>query len=253
MREVSYDLVMRNIKLIIEYDGTNYLGWQKQRQSPTVQEVLENTLEKITKEKTKVIGSGRTDSGVHALAQVANFKTTGGMTTSEFQKALNSLLPKDIVIKEAAEVDLNFHAQFDAKSKVYIYRILNRSYPSALERLREWFIPHPLNISLMQRAGESLLGEHDFRAFALSGRAKTTLRTVLCVNLMEEDNGRAEFEVEATGFLRGMVRLIVGTLAQVGRERITPEDFREILESGQRTKFVHSAPPWGLFLKQVKY
>jgi tRNA pseudouridine38-40 synthase len=244
---------MRNIKLIIEYDGTNYLGWQKQPQGPTVQEALEKTLEKITKEKTKVIGSGRTDSGVHALAQVANFKTAVGMTTHEFQKALNSLLPKDIVIKETAEVDLNFHAQFNAKSKVYIYKILNRSYPSALERLREWSVPHPLNISLMRQAGETLIGEHDFRAFALSSRTKTTVRTVLSVNLMEKNDNRTEFEIEATGFLRGMVRLIVGTLVHVGRERIKPDEFREILKSGQRTKFVHSAPPWGLFLKEVKY
>ena len=244
---------MRNIKLIIEYDGTGYLGWQKQRQGPTVQEVLENTLEKITEEKTKVIGSGRTDSGVHALAQVANFKTTGGMTTGEFQRALNSILPKDIVIKGVAEADLSFHSQFDARSKVYIYRILNRSYPSALERLRAWFITHPLNTYLMQQAGETLIGEHDFRAFALSGRTKTTVRTVLHVNLMKKSDNRIEFEIEATGFLRGMARLIVGTLVQIGREKIRPEDFREILESGQRTKFVHSAPPWGLFLKEVKY
>ncbi|HSE83433.1 MAG TPA: tRNA pseudouridine(38-40) synthase TruA [Thermodesulfobacteriota bacterium] len=244
---------MRNIKLTIEYDGTNYLGWQRQPQGPTVQETLENTLEKITKEKIKIIGSGRTDTGVHALAQAANFKTAVGMTINGFQKALNSLLPKDIVIKEAAEVGLDFHAQFDAKSKVYVYKILNRSYPSALERLREWFIPHPLNISLMQKAGETLLGEHDFRAFALSGRTKTTVRTVLYVNLIKKDDNRIEFEIEATGFLRGMVRLIVGTLVQVGREKITPDDFREILESGQRTKFVRSAPPWGLFLKEVRY
>ncbi len=244
---------MRNIKLIIEYDGTNYLGWQKQPQGSTVQEILEKTLEKITKERTRVIGSGRTDSGVHALAQVANFKTASGMATHEFQKALNSLLPKDIVIKEVSEVDLNFHAQFDAKSKVYTYRIINRLYPSALERLREWFIPHPLNISLMKQAGETLLGEHDFRAFALSGRTRTTVRTVLCVNLMKKDDNRIGFEIESTGFLRGMVRLIVGTLAQVGREKITPEGFRETLESGQKTKFVRSAPPWGLFLKEVKY
>jgi tRNA pseudouridine38-40 synthase len=246
-------IAMRNIKLTIEYDGINYLGWQKQTEGPTIQGILENTLEKITGEKIILIGSGRTDSGVHALAQVANFKTQSRMTPIQFQRALNSLLPKDIVIKEAEEVDMDFHAQFDAKSKTYLYRILNRSYPSALERFRAWFIPDPLEKGKMREAAYSLLGEHDFRAFALSNTAKTSVRRVIRVSLEEKANDTIEFEIEATGFLKGMVRLIVGTLAKVGKGKITPDDFRKILESGEKTKFVFSAPPWGLFLKQVKY
>ncbi len=245
---------MRNIKLTIEYDGTNYLGWQRQPQGPTIQEVLENALEKITEEKTIIFGSGRTDSGVHALAQVANFKTQSAMTTSRFQKAINSVLPKDIVIKEAREVEIDFHAQFDAKSKVYIYRILNRTYHSALQRQRAWLIPDKLDLVEMRKASELLLGEHDFRAFALSKRGvKTTVRKVLNTSLRQRPGGVLEFEIESTGFLKGMVRLIVGTLVHVGKGKIAPEDFGKILQSGEKTHFVRSAPAWGLYLKKVKY
>jgi len=245
---------MRNIKLIIEYDGSNYLGWQRQPQGLTIQEVLENALEKITKEKTVVIGSGRTDSGVHALAQVANFKTQSAMTTIRLQKAVNSSIPKDIVVKSAEDVDLNFHAQFDAKSKVYTYKILNRHYHSALERQRTWLIPDNLNLIQMQKASELLLGEHDFRAFALSKLGvKTTVRKVLNISLQQRAESLLELEIESSGFLKGMVRLIVGTLVHVGKGKIAPEDFRTILQSREKTHFVRSAPPWGLYLKQVKY
>lgn len=245
---------MRNIKLIIEYDGTNYFGWQRQPRETTIQEVLENALEKITGKRITIIGSGRTDSGVHALAQVANFKTESTMTPFQFQKALNSLLPKDIVIKEVENVDLNFNSQFSAKSKVYIYVILNRDYPSALERLRAWFISDRLHLSRMEEAARMVIGEHDFRAFALSKlNVKTTVRRVLGAKLEEKSNGRIEFEIEASGFLKGMVRLIVGTLVQVGKGKITPENFREILESGEKTNFVITAPARGLFLKKTKY
>ncbi len=245
---------MRNIKLIIEYDGSNYLGWQRQPQGLTIQEVLENALEKITKEKTVVIGSGRTDSGVHALAQVANFKTQSAITTTRLQKAVNSFIPKDIVIKSAEDVALNFHAQFDAKSKVYTYKILNRHYHSALERQRAWLIPDNLNLVQMQNASELLRGEHDFRGFALSRLgAKTTVRKVLNVSLQERAGSVLEFEIESTGFLKGMVRLIVGTLVHVGKEKITPDDFGKVIQSGVKTHFVRSAPPCGLYLKEVKY
>ena len=244
---------MVNLKLIIEYDGTNYLGWQRQPQGITIQEVIEDTLNKITSETITVIGSGRTDSGVHALAQVANFKTEGRMTSLQFQKALNSVLPKDIVVKEVSEVDINFHAQLDVKSKTYLYKILNRPYPSALERNKVWFLPESLDVPKMAEAARMLGGEHDFRGFALSNTTKTTVREVVNVSLEKKPDGLVEFEIESTGFLRGMVRLIVGTLVQVGKGKIAPEDFREILESGEKTNLVFSAPPWGLYLKEVRY
>lgn len=244
---------MVNLKLIIEYDGTNYLGWQRQPQGITIQEVIEDTLNKITNETITVIGSGRTDSGVHALAQVANFKTEGRMTLLQFQKALNSVLPKDIVVKEVSEVDINFHAQLYVKSKTYLYKILNRPYPSALERNKVWFLPESLDVPKMAEAARMLGGEHDFRGFALSNTTKTTVREVVNVSLEKKPDGLVEFEIESTGFLRGMVRLIVGTLVQVGKGKIAPEDFREILESGEKTNLVFSAPPWGLYLKEVRY
>ena len=244
---------MKNIKLVLEYDGTNYLGWQRQAQGITIQEVIEDTLNKITSETITVIGSGRTDSGVHALAQVANFKTEGRMTSLQLQKALNSVLPKDIVVKEVSEVDINFHAQLDVKSKTYLYKILNRLYPSALERNKAWFLPESLDVPKMAEAARMLGGEHDFRGFALSNTTKTTVREVINVSLEKKPDGLVEFEIESTGFLRGMVRLIVGTLVQVGKGKIAFENFREILESGEKTNLVFSAPPSGLYLKEVKY
>jgi tRNA pseudouridine38-40 synthase len=176
------------------------------------------------------------------------------MTPSQFQKALNSSLPKDIVIKEAEEVDIDFHAQLDAKSKVYVYRILNSSFPSALERQRAWFVPAKLDVYQMKKAAQLLMGQHDFSAFALSKtNVKTKVRTVLTVSLDEKYYSFIEFHIEANGFLKGMVRLIVGTLVHVGKGKIGVEDFKRILKTGKKTHFVRSAPPQGLFLEEVKY
>ena len=245
---------MRNIKLTIEYEGTGYLGWQRQKRGPTIQGTIETALEKITKHRITLIGSGRTDTGVHALAQVANFKATTRLTSAQFQLALNSILPKDIVVINAEDVDQDFHSQFDSRSKIYIYQILNSPQPSALGRLRCWHVIQPLKTQEMEDAAISLMGEHDFKAFALSNQGiNSTVRTVLDVRLEPNEYDLLEFEIEATGFLKRMVRMIVGTLVQVGKEKITPLNFRTILESGERTKYVRAAPPWGLYLKEVKY
>lgn len=245
---------MRNIKLTIEYDGTNYFGWQRQKRGPTIQETLETAIEKITKNGVRLIGSGRTDSGVHALGQVANFKTSSGISANHFQKALNSILPKDISIIQCEEADMAFHAQFDAKSKTYSYIILSRPYPSPLERLRAWHIPFTLRLPEMTEASKALIGEHDFKAFGLSTHSlRSTVREVLKLEMSLRETDNLYFEIEGTGFLKRMARLIVGTLIQVGSGRITVEGFRRILESGERTKFVRAAPPWGLYLKEVKY
>lgn len=244
---------MKNIKLTIEYDGTNYLGWQRQRTSPTIQEVIEKSLGKITGEKITIYGSGRTDTGVHALGQVANFRTESALDPETFQKGLNSVLPGDIVITKAEEAEPDFHSQLSAKSKTYTYKILNRPHPSALLRQRAWYIPYPLSIKRMNEAVRCLAGEHDFRAFAQSGKeVKSTVRTVLSAGFSTHGD-ITEFRIEATGFLKRMVRLIVGTLIQVGKERISPEQFRDILESGIKDKYVHAAPPWGLYLIEVRY
>ena len=245
---------MRNIKITIEYDGTNYYGWQKQPQGATIEQEIEKTLKNMTGEDISLSGSGRTDSGVHAFAQVANFKTNSNIKSIEFQMGLNSSLPKDITILEAKEVDPDFHAQFSAKSKTYIYKILNSPHPSALLRKRVWLVPLELNINYMKGAAEYLIGEHDFKAFAQSGiEVKTTIRNVLNVSLEQKENNIILFSIEATGFLKRMVRLIIGTLVQVGKGKITPLDFAEILNSGEKTKFVYAAPPQGLYLKEVKY
>ena len=245
---------MRNIKIIIEYEGSNYFGWQKQPEGPTIQETIENALEKITGESIALLGSGRTDSGVHARGQVASFKTESHIKATEFQMGLNSTLPKDITILDAQEVDPDFHAQFSTRSKVYNYQILNRTHPSALLRKRSWYIPAPLDIDQMKKSAEYLIGEHDFKAFAQSGtEVRTTLRTVLRAHIEQKDNNIIEFNIEATGFLKRMVRLITGTMVQVGKGRITPLDFSKILDSGEKTKFVYAAPAHGLYLQEVKY
>jgi len=245
---------MRNIKITIEYDGTNYLGWQKQPQGSTVQEKIEKALTNMTGEKINLLGSGRTDSGVHAFAQVANFETNSNIKSIEFQMGLNSSLPIDITISDAQEVDMDFHAQFSSKSKTYIYKILNRPHPSALLRKRSWYVPTALDIDQMKKSAEYLIGEHDFKAFAQSGiEVKTTIRNVLNMSLEQKENNIILFSIEATGFLKRMVRLIIGTLVQVGKGRITPLDFAQILNSGEKTKFVYAAPPQGLYLKEVKY
>lgn len=245
---------MRNIKLTIEYDGTNYFGWQRQAEGKTIQEEIENALQNITGENIALQGSGRTDSGVHALAQVANFKTAGNIKPKEFQMGLNSVLPQDITIMDSEETDPDFNAQFSAKSKIYTYKIYNSPHPSALLRKRVWFVPYTLNIEDMEKSAETLIGEHDFKAFAQSGvEVKTTVRTVLSATINIEHDNIILFNIEATGFLKRMVRLIIGTMVQVGKGRINHLDFAEILNSGKKNKFVYAAPPQGLYLKEVKY
>jgi len=245
---------MRNIKLLIEYDGSGYHGWQRQPDGPTIQETIENSLSKITGENISLHGSGRTDSGVHALGQVANFNTECRVRAEEFQKGLNSLLPKDIVILGAEEAAPEFHAQFSSKSKVYIYKILNRPYRSALLRKRVWHVPYRLAPGAMSEAARELVGEHDFSAFAQAGaEVKSTVRTVTSAELKNSGEDIIEFTVEAEGFLKRMVRLIAGTLVQVGKGRLSPGEFADILNSGEKNKFVLAAPPFGLYLKEVRY
>lgn len=245
---------MRNIKLIIEYDGTNYLGWQIQPKGETIQGVIEDKLKRITGEDVHLIGSGRTDSGVHALSQVANFKTNSQIDISSLQRALNSLLPKDIVIKKVEEVDLNFNARKDAKSKVYEYRILNQEIPSVFLRAYAWHVPYKLNWSEIKKATKTIIGEHDFSSFRSSGsNVKNNVRKILKAEWNKTQDGLILFEVEANGFLKQMVRSIVGTLIEVGRGKIDAQEFKNILESKDRRKAGPTAPAYGLFLKEVKY
>ena len=245
---------MRNIKLLIEYDGTNYQGWQVQPRDPTIQGTLEEKLRLLTREPIQVFGSGRTDSGVHALAQVAHFKTQSQMNIGSIQRALNSLLPPDIVIQKIEEVDEGFHARRHSKSKIYEYRILNRSLRSAFHLGYVWHIPQKLDLMEMKKATTHLIGEHDFSAFRTVGSpTRTTVRRVIRAEWKRGRDGLVRFEIEANGFLKQMVRSIIGTLVEIGKGKLDAAEFRKILDSKDRKKAGPTAPAQGLFLKEVKY
>src|SRR3972149_2868765 len=246
--------MMRNIKLLIEYDGTNYLGWQVQPKGPTIQGILEEKLGLLTGQPVQLFGSGRTDSGVHALGQVAHFKTQSQMDIPTIQRALNSLLPPDIVIQKVEEVDEGFHARKHSKSKVYEYRILNRNLRSAFHRGYVWYIPQKLKLTEMKKAAQSLIGEHDFSSFRSVGTpTRTAVRRVIRAEWKRGRDGLIRFEIEANGFLTQMVRAIVGTLGEVGKGKMSSEDFRSVLLSKNRANAGPTAPGHGLFLKKVKY
>jgi tRNA pseudouridine38-40 synthase len=245
---------MRNIKLTIEYEGKSYLGWQVQPKGPTVQGTIEEQLRRLTGEIIHLISSGRTDAGVHAIGQVAHFKTQHSMDCPTLRRALNSLLPADIMIREVEEVDQDFHARKDCKSKVYEYRVLNRNVRSVFLREYAWHISQPLDLGEMKKAAQRLIGEYDFSSFRSVGTpTRTAVRNVIRAEWKRDREGLLTFEIEANGFLKQMVRAIVGTLVEVGKKKITPEDFGQILESKDRTKAGPTAPAHGLFLKEVKY
>jgi tRNA pseudouridine38-40 synthase len=244
---------MRKLKITIEYDGTRYQGWQSQPNVPTIQENFEQTLEKITKQSTRVYGAGRTDSGVHARGQVAHFFTESRMTLREFLKALNSCLPPDIVVTRVEEAEEGFHAQKSAVCKQYKYTIINRDFPSGLDYRFAHYVATPLNIDAMRTAAQYLVGQHDFTSFR--GRncgAKTSVRTIHhCLITKDEDYIR--IEIKGNGFLKYMVRIIVGTLIDVGRGWTPANRVKDILESRNRDNAGKTAPARGLCMEWVAY
>ena len=245
---------MRNIKLLIEYDGTNYRGWQVQPKGQTIQGMIEGKLALLMGETIHLIGSGRTDAGVHAFSQIAHFKTQSQMDVRSIQRALNSLLSHDIVIKRVEEVEEGFHARRQSKSKVYEYRILNQDLRSAFHRGYAWHIPQKLNLREMKKATQSLIGEHDFSSFRSVGSpTQTPIRRVILAEWKRSRDGLLRFEIEANGFLKQMVRAIVGTLVEVGKGKISSEEFQRVLDFRDRKKAGPTAPAQGLFLKEVKY
>ena len=242
-----------NIKLTVEYDGTNYHGWQIQPGGETIQSVLERAVSTFLGKPTRVTGSGRTDAGVHALGQVVNFLSDKDFDPYRIQRALNALTPVDITIKEVQAVPDSFDARRDGRARVYEYRILNRSTPSPFYLNRTWHLHEQLDLHAMRAAIRCLEGEHDFSSFRAAGcDAAHPVRKVYRVSLDQREE-LLVFTIEATAFLRHMVRNIVGTLIEVGRGLRSPKSFAELLEGRDRTKAGATAPPCGLFLVEVKY
>ena len=246
--------MMKNFKIIIEYDGTAYHGWQRQASDQTIQGEIEKALLTMTENKVTLTGSGRTDAGVHAFGQVANFHCHTALGPGVFQKGLNSLLPKDIVITACTQVSAKFHARYDVKSKSYHYRILNRNLPAAIFRQYTWHIRKKLDLDGMVGSLRYIIGTHDFKAFEGTGSPRAnTIRSVMHANLEKIDDGYLVFKIEGNGFLRFMVRNIVGTLVDVGLGKITPNDLNKILLSKDRNLAGVTAPAHGLFLMRVNY
>lgn len=245
---------MRNIKLTIEYDGTDYFGWQIQKRKPTVQGEITKVLERILEEKVRLIGAARTDSGVHALGQVVNFKTGNEkLSTDSLSKALNSLLPSDIVIKEVKEVPHSFHARYSAKSKIYHYQILKQPLPSALERRFSWHIPGPLHWRKIREASKYFVGKYDFSPFSVTGSSRKNKQCTVRDFKIRKVKNLYILQIEADYFLYKMVRRIVGALVEVGRGKIEPEYIRALLCGKAFTLRAQTAPPHGLSLIKVKY
>ncbi len=247
--------LLRNFKLVIEYDGGAYHGWQRQKDLPTVQGAIEAALRTMTRRSVKVIGAGRTDAGVHAFNQVANFLVQTRHAPEVFKKGLNGLLARDIVIKDCKQVNDEFHARYDAQSKVYDYCILNRPLPAAVFRQYAWHIKKDLDLHAMRATIPFFKGQHDFSAFQASGSPRShAVRTVIEATMTSKDaEAYLVFTIEANGFLRGMVRNIVGTLVEVGLGKLLPGEFQHILMSKDRRRAGVTAPPHGLFLREVKY
>lgn len=245
---------MRNIKLVLEYDGTNYAGWQRQKNALSIQQVVEEALYKLTGEKITVIGAGRTDSGVHARGQVANFFTASRIPADRFSFALNSLLPYDIRVLESQEVPPEFHARYWAKAKQYRYSICARTHAPAIGRNYYYHVPDVLDVEAMNAAAQYIAGTHDFKAFQSAGSSvKNTVRTIYQARWIWEPPCYLYFDIKGNGFLYNMVRILVGTFIEIGRHRMQESDMKRILESGDRDKAGPTAPAHGLCLEKVYY
>jgi tRNA pseudouridine38-40 synthase len=244
---------VRTIRLTLEYDGTGYVGWQVQQNGKSVQETLEQALSKLLGEGVKVTGAGRTDSGVHAAGQVASFATEREIPLRAFVAGTNGFLPSDIAVLDAAECPDTFDARRSARGKLYRYRICNRPVRSPLERRFAWEIFRPLDEAAMARAAVPLVGRHDFAAFrAADCEASTTVREVRRLQVRREET-TIFVEVEATAFLKHMVRNIVGTLVDVGHGKRAEDSVAKVLEGRNRTRAGPTAPPHGLCLVRVMY
>ena len=254
---------MRNILLTVEYDGTNFHGWQRQPEARTVQGELERVLSIVCRCPIQINGTSRTDAGVHALGQRASFCGDFGIPAEKLPLAVNNILSGgmnatgkigDVRIIEAKEVDTDFHARYEAKGKKYIYRILNKEETQIFSRNYQYQVKKKLDFDAMQKGAEYIVGTHDFKCFQAAGgeEKKTTVRTVYSLKLKKEAE-EIILEIKGDGFLYNMVRIITGTLVDVGLGKIKPEQVKEIIESKDRQNAGHTAPPQGLYLAEVYY
>ncbi len=245
---------MRNIKLVIEYDGKDFNGWQKQPNKLNIQGEIERAISEITKEDNiELNASGRTDAGVHALGQVANFKTNCNIPVEKFPIAINTKVKKSIVIKSAEEVEERFHSRYNCKQKTYRYIINNSEYGSAIYRNHEYHVPQKLDVESMKKAVKYFEGEHDFKGFKASGTSsKNSVRKIFKTNIEVHDD-RIYIELTGSGFLYNMVRIISGTLVDVGLGKIKSDEIPEIINSGDRQRAGKTLPPQGLYLLKVEY
>lgn len=250
---------MRHIKLTLQYDGTNYSGWQSQTNAPAIQDVVSGAVRKMVEEPVVLGGASRTDAGVHALGQVACFLTERDISCRGFLRGLNSFLPEDIRVVACEEVGLDFHPIGSAKSKTYEYLLETSEVPSPILRNRVWSVGPKINLDAMKRASQYLLGEHDFKSFqGADSDAKTTGRRVKTIEINPSplplpQGERVSLQFSANGFLKYMVRNIVGTLVEVGLGRLQPEEVQKILAAKDRTQAGPTAPPQGLYLLHVQY
>ena len=244
---------MRNIKLTIEYDGREYHGWQKQPNRLNIQGEIEQAIQNVVGEKVELIGSGRTDSGVHAFGQVANFKLNSDFPIEKMAIAFNSQVKQSIRIQKAEEVKLEFHSRYHCHEKTYLYVIDNSEQGSSIYRNLSYHVPQALNIEKMQKAIQYFVGEHDFTSFKSSGTSsKSSVRTIYQARISKEQN-RIIIQLTGNGFLYNMVRIISGTLLEVGLGDLSPEEIPNIIEAKDRTRAGRTLPAHGLFLKEVKY
>ncbi len=244
---------MKRVMLTVAYDGTNYHGWQLQPNVITIESVLNEKLSELLHEEIKVIGASRTDTGVHALGNIAVFDTEARMPAEKVSYALNQRLPEDIRIQKSEEVSLDFHPRHQNSRKTYEYKVLNREFPQPVYRLYAHFTYVPLDIERMQKAADYLVGEHDFKSFcSVNTVAETTVRTIYGIQV-EKDKDMITIRVTGSGFLYNMVRIIAGTLMEVGRGNLKPQDMTNILEALDRTKAGPTAPACGLTLAKYEY
>ena len=245
---------MPRYKIIIEYKGTNYVGWQRQDNGPSIQSEIENSIKKLVGKKIEVFGAGRTDAGVHALKQIAHFDLEKFFPVDVIRDGLNQYLrPQAISIIKAEKVSENFHARFNAKQRYYSYIIINRRSPLTIERNRAWVVHKKLNVILMQQAIKLFIGKHNFNAFrSVNCQSETSFKTIDYAEV-KENNKKIIIDVKAKSFLHSQVRIMVGTIVYVGEGKIKFDQITSIIRSGDRKKAGPTAPAEGLYLKDIIY